>query len=95
MDTATLPGQPRSRDGHRALPAAHIQHMRTRPHARLIHQTAAHVLEKLGAALVVPAGGLGEPGDDLMLDGPGQHFGCAHREVIASAAGMAGNGITT
>ena len=69
-----VPGEAGGGDGDRAFPAAHVQHVRARPDPGLVHQPGAHVLEELGAALVVPGGGLGEPGDDLILDGPRQAF---------------------
>ena len=83
-----VPGQPGGRDGHCSLAAAHVQHVRARPDARLASQAGAHVLEELGAALVIAAGGLGEPGDHLILDGSRQSVRCAHREVISRASSV-------
>ena len=54
----------------------------------LVDQAGAHLLEELGAALVVAAGGLGEPGDHLILDGGRQRLRCAHRAVISRASAV-------
>ena len=72
-------------DAELSLAAAGVQHVRARPHARLAGQAGAHLLEELGAALVVAGGGLGEPGDDPFLDGGRRGVRGAHRAVISRA----------
>ena len=86
VDAAGVPGLAGGGEGDRAFPAAHVQDERARPYLRLVHEPGAHGGEELGAARVVPGGGLGEPGDDLMLDRPRQRLRRAHRVISPASA---------
>ena len=86
VDAAGGPGEAGGGEGDRAFPAAHVQDARARPYLRLVHEPGAHGGEELGAARVVPGGGLGEPGDHLMLDRPRQRLRRAHRVISPASA---------
>ena len=86
MHAAGDPGPAGGGEGDRAFPAAHIQDPRARPNLRLVHEPDAHGCEELGTARVIPASGLREPGDHLMLDRPRQGLRRAHRVISPASA---------